>query len=148
MEPTKESDTRMSSRSSSSKQLMIVAAVVVVLVAVIGLVAMKPKKASSPTTNNTTKALAAAEVAITANGFSPATIKVKKGQTVTWINRDEKAHQVESDPYPTAETLPDLKSEAPTEKGQSYSFTFEQTGTFTYHDRLNPIKLKGTVIVE
>ena len=29
----------------------------------------------------------------------------------------------------------------------SFSFTFENTGTFTYHDELNPSKFKGTIIV-
>lgn len=90
----------------------------------------------------------AADVSITGSGFNPATIKIKKGQTVTWTNLDSKPHQVESDPFPTAEKLPELNAETPSEKGGSYSYTFEKSGTYTYHDRLNPLRFQGTVIVE
>lgn len=90
---------------------------------------------------------APAAVEITKAGFYPATISVKKGSVVTWTNKDTKPHQVASDPHPTHTALPGLGSIVLT-KGDSFSFIFEKTGTYTYHDHLNPLKFKGTIIVE
>lgn len=89
-----------------------------------------------------------ATVTISANGFTPQTIKIKKGQTIEWINDDSNSHQIASDPFPDHSTLPDLFVESPLGKGESFSYTFEKTGTFTYHDQLKPAAFKGTVIVE
>jgi plastocyanin len=86
-------------------------------------------------------------VEISKDGFVPATISVKKGQVVVWTNNDQKPHQVATDPYPSNDTVAGLLSD-PLTTGDSFSFTFDQTGTFTYHDNLNPLKLKGTIVVE
>lgn len=88
-----------------------------------------------------------AQVTITDKGFSPATIKVKKGSQVTWTNLDKAPHLVASDPHPTHTLLPGLESPVLL-SNDSYSFIFEKVGSFTYHDHLNPYKFKGTVIVE
>lgn len=86
-------------------------------------------------------------IEITDSGFVPATIEITKGDSVTWTNLDKKSHQIASDPYPTNTLLPDLVSE-PLFTNDSFTFTFDQVGTFTYHDNLNPLKLRGTVIVK
>jgi len=89
-----------------------------------------------------------AQVVISNDGVDPATIEIKKGQSVQWVNNDGKPHQIASDPYPDQTLLPGLDSEEPLTEGETYSFTFEKTGTFTYHDHLNPSDIKGTVIVK
>lgn len=81
-------------------------------------------------------------------GFMPAVIKVRKGQTVTWTNNDTKLHRVSSDPHPLHNGLFGFDSVEPLGKNETYSFIFEKTGKFTYHDHLNPLKFKGMVIVE
>lgn len=86
-------------------------------------------------------------VSITAGGFVPATVEIEKGSSVTWINLDKKSHQVASDPHPTHTLLPELVSD-PLFTNDSFTFTFDKTGTFTYHDHLNPLKLRGTVVVK
>ena len=78
--------------------------------------------------------------------FSPAVLTIKKGDTVTWINEDSAPHKVASDPYPAHTDLPGLVSGA-LAQGDSYSFTFSQTGTFGYHCHLHP-SMTGKVIVE
>jgi plastocyanin len=88
-----------------------------------------------------------AQVEITKGSFSPATLKIAKGDIVVWTNKDTSPHQVASDPYPSNDTVPGLLSD-PLAANESFSFTFDETGTFTYHDNLNPLKLKGTVVVE
>ena len=88
-----------------------------------------------------------AEVSITATGFNPATIKIKKGDQVMWKNTDSNPHRVFAEPYPTKSSLPDLDSGS-LAPGTSYGFIFEQTGTFKYTDYNNPTKFLGTIIVE
>lgn len=88
------------------------------------------------------------KITITKNGFEPATVKIKKGQTVEWVNEDVKDHQIAPDPHPAHTSLPALAETDPIESEESMSFIFEQTGTYTYHDHLNPLKFKGAVIVE
>jgi len=88
-----------------------------------------------------------AQVEIVKGSFSPATLKIAKGDIVVWTNKDTSSHQVASDPYPSNDAVPGLLSD-PLAAGDSFSFTFNQAGTFTYHDNLNPQKLNGTIVVE
>jgi plastocyanin len=86
-----------------------------------------------------TPALAATRnVAITSTGFSPATVTITAGDTVTWRNRDTANHQVSSDTG--AFVSPILRP------NQTYSFTFANPGTYRYRDALRPAE-RGTVIV-
>src|SRR3989337_1836869 len=63
-----------------------------------------------------------AEVAITKDGFMPATISIVAGQQVTFVNEDRKAHRVIA--YPLNKSLPELDSEdlQPTD---SFTYSFE-----------------------
>jgi plastocyanin len=74
--------------------------------------------------------------------FSPATLTIKTGTVVTWINQDGAPHQIASDPEsPVQFTSESLAN------GASYQFTFNQTGTYTYHCSIHP-SMKGTIIVQ
>lgn len=90
---------------------------------------------------------ASGEVSINSRGVTPPSIKIKKGDSVTWTNQDSAAHAL-------VLTSPNLPAELegfggePMSAGESYSFTFEATGTFTYQDPENPEKVKGTIVVE
>jgi len=70
--------------------------------------------------------------------FDPPSITIAPGTTVTWTNQDSVAHTVTGDNVGLAS--------GHLAKGQSYSFTFNQAGTFTYHCSIHPT-MKGTVIV-
>lgn len=113
---------------------------------------LKPPIAPAPTVPpKVTKPVlpsAEAKVTIGKEGFTPSTVLVKKGSQVTWINTDEEPHQVVSDPHPTHSNLPSLEMDEPLLTNESFTFTFEKVGTFAYHDELNPLDLKGTIIVE
>jgi plastocyanin len=89
-----------------------------------------------------------AQVQITNNGFSPETISIKKGSSVNFENTDNLPHWIASDPHPTHSNLPELDSRQALLEGETYIFTFQETGVFTYHDHLNPFDFNGTVIVE
>ncbi|MCR4306086.1 MAG: plastocyanin/azurin family copper-binding protein [Candidatus Daviesbacteria bacterium] len=74
--------------------------------------------------------------------FIPSVIQVTPGTIVTWINQDSISHTTISDSSTGAESW-DSGNIGP---GQSYSRTFTQVGTYTYHCNLHPA-IKGSVQV-
>lgn len=59
--------------------------------------------------------------------FNPPQVKLERGATVTWINRDQVAHDVtEGNRVYNKFTSPDV------EPGQSYSHTFNESGEVRY----------------
>ena len=86
-------------------------------------------------------------VSITSNGtfaFSPATITIKVGTTVTWTNNTSAPHTVTSDDGTTFDSGLNTPIGA---NGGTFSFTFTKAGTFTYHCQIHPF-MKATVIVQ
>lgn len=96
-------------------------------------------QATEPASEDSDQAVSTNSVTISDFAFSPASITVKKGTTVTWTNQDSVAHTVTSDSGNMLDSP--LFSE-----GETFSFTFNQTGTFTYHCTPHP-QMKGTVVV-
>ena len=58
--------------------------------------------------------------------FNPPSLKINKGDTVVWTNKDSAPHTVVSD------SGDELASDS-LSNGQTYSHTFNQAGTFNYH---------------
>ena len=93
-------------------------------------------------------------VEIKSSGFSPKILEINSGDTVTWINRDSSSHWPASAVHPTHTVYPEpggcIGSKFDACKGlsnrESYSFTFDEEGTWKYHDHLNPSST-GTIIV-
>ncbi len=146
----------------------LVIAVVVILVLIVGgwlLTRPKQPAMSSPETQST-QAPASTEsaaptstasegammkkdsnlVKITANGFSPKSITVKTGESITWENTDSSNHTVNSDNHPTHLLYPFLNLGV-IKPGDKKSVASPKAGTFTYHDHLNP-SLTGSVTVQ
>ncbi len=69
--------------------------------------------------------------------FSPATLTVKKGATVTWTNNDPAAHTIKSNSFNSGSLA----------KGDTFKFTFDSAGTFDYSCGIHPSML-GKIIVE
>jgi plastocyanin len=72
--------------------------------------------------------------------FSPKTITVARGSTVTWTNRDEILHTVTSDatPRPFDGELDG--------RGKTFAHRFDRAGRFAYHCERHP-GMHGTVVV-
>lgn len=83
-----------------------------------------------------------ASVSITARSFTPGTVKIKRGESVAWLNKDRSMHLIVSD-----SDLAGFKGQGNLLFNDMYLYTFNAVGTYTYHDQLNP-SLKGTVVVE
>jgi plastocyanin len=88
---------------------------------------------------------ATVHVSIVDFGFSPSSITVAAGTTVTWTNTGSVMHSVSSnsgafDSSPTCPTGPCISP------GSSFSHVFAQAGSFSYHCRVHS-NMTGTVIV-
>lgn len=71
--------------------------------------------------------------------FSPATLTVKVGDTVTWTNQDSMGHSATADDQSFDTGVFD--------QGKSGTVTFSKTGTFTYHCSIHT-SMHGTIIVQ
>lgn len=83
-------------------------------------------------------------ILIDGNGYQNKNPVIKTGDTVTFINKDNKLHWPGADPHPTHSSYPDFDSLGGISNNQSYSFTFTEPGLYYYHDHLFPLEL-GTV---
>ncbi len=71
--------------------------------------------------------------------FSPRTLTVPAGATVTWINQDEAPHNV-------ADVDKKFKSRI-LDTGESFSYRFDTPGTYNYFCSIHP-HVRGKVIVK
>jgi len=99
-------------------------------------------------------------VVYTNSGYSPNTLTIKKGETVTFKNQSSRSMWPASAVHPThqvysgtslSEHCPDKTGTAFDAckgflPGQSWSFKFDKVGTWKYHDHLNP-SATGTIVV-
>lgn len=86
-------------------------------------------------------------LSMTDAGFSPATLNIKKGDTVAFTNNGTALHWPASAPHPTHTNYPGFDAGRALEPGESWTFQFDKIGTWTYHDHLNPAT-KGTIVVK
>jgi len=94
----------------------------------------------------TTSPQANMAVNITAGGFTPQTLAIKSGTTVTWTNTSGGDVSINSDPHPTHTLYPPLNLGRVSDGG-SVSLTFNKAGSYGYHNHLNPAQ-KGTIVVQ
>jgi plastocyanin len=71
--------------------------------------------------------------------FSPATMTVSAGATVTWTNLDEEPHTVVSDAG--------LFRSGAIDTHESFSFKFDKPGTYHYTCSIHP-RMVGTIVVQ
>lgn len=81
------------------------------------------------------------------SGFSPATLTVPRGTKVTFRNDSRKQMWVASDPHPVHTNLSPFDSREGIAPGGSYSYTFNDSGTWGYHNHLDSGD-EGTITVE
>jgi plastocyanin len=69
--------------------------------------------------------------------FDPADLTISKGTAVTWTNNDSAPHQIKSTTFNSSSLG----------KGQTFSFTFNDAGTFDYSCAIHPSML-GKIVVK
>lgn len=75
--------------------------------------------------------------------FNPSTITIKKGSIVTWVNQDSAPHRIAS-----GSGSPANFSSNNLNKGNTYQFTFNQTGTFNYYCAVHPSMTAKIIVTE
>lgn len=76
------------------------------------------------------------DVTIASFAFTPASVTVSVGDSVTWTNNDGATHTATGSGFDTGQIAP----------GASKSVTMTTAGTFTYHCAIHP-SMTGTVVV-
>ena len=115
----------------------------------------EPTSPESSSSTSTEKAVEG-DVTLVSLNFMPETLTVSVGDTVTWVNGESITHTITSGTFSDVDETTGLRgSEAAdgvfdeklSEKGGTFSYTFETAGTFQYfcdiHDGMN-----ATVVVE
>lgn len=119
--------------------------------------AQTPGSAVSATVTASTGAPMTATVTYNGSSFSPSTVTIAKGGTVTFTSSSG-SMWVASNPHPSHEGYsgttrsqhcPDVAGTAFDQcaPGTSYSFVFQKSGSWGYHNHLNA-SMSGTVIVQ
>lgn len=108
---------------------------ILLVLGIVGVVGVSGCTSQNQTSNSS---VGANSVAIQNMAFNPTTLTVPVGTTVTWKNLDSTSHHVVSD---TGAFDSGVLS-----NGQSYSFTFNQAGSFPYHCSIHP-SMTGTIVV-
>ena len=124
---------------------------------IVAIAALSACSAAADSTKDAPGRSESAEVVIEGLIFEPDSVTVDVGDTVTWINKDEVDHTVTSGkpgdqgvPGVDEATKPELDGnfDEPLERvGSTFSFTFEERGTYTYFCRVHAA-MKAVVVVE
>lgn len=83
----------------------------------------------------------------TDSGYSPAEVTVSSGTKVVFKNGSSSLMWTASNPHPVHTDLSSFDAKSGASAGGTYSFTFEEFGTFQYHNHAKPAH-GGKVIVE
>jgi plastocyanin len=102
-----------------------------------------PTPTSLPSPTPTPKATVVTVKIVEVNGkyaFQPATLSIKMGTQVVWLNTSDAPHTVTSD------TSGVFGSPSTLTQNQTFKFTFTSAGTFPYHCNIHPY-MKATITV-
>jgi plastocyanin len=92
-----------------------------------------------------------ATITINANGaLTPATVTINSGESVTFVNNHNRAHQMSSDPHPNHTDCPAVNAVGTLDTGQSRSTSALTTSrTCGIHDHLdeNNASLRGSIVI-
>ncbi len=105
-------------------------------VTAVGVAALWLVAASSP---SSAAPLDSTQIVIKDLGFTPNSLTVKAGSTVTWANMDDEPHTVVSDTG--------LFRSGAMDTNESFSFKFDKTGTYHFTCSIHP-RMVGTIVVQ
>src|SRR3989344_5596916 len=77
-------------------------------------------------------------ISMTDTGFVPPQGTINSGTGVRFVNDGQTQPWPASAVHPTHEILPEFDSKQGVATGDDYSYTFTKTGTWNFHDHLNP----------
>jgi hypothetical protein len=103
-----------------------------------------PTPTPTPTPGGTT-------ITITANGAAPRTLTVPVGSRVTFVNNDNRPHEMNSDPHPEHTECPAINDVGFITQGQSRAtgnLTTVRTCRFHDHNQPTNTALQGTIVIQ
>ena len=106
----------------------------ILALALVGALAALTSFGAPPTTRAAQHAIQIADSA-----FSPATMTITVGDTVTWTNADGRPHTVTSNDG--------AFDSGNLDEGQAFTFTFGEPGTYTYHCNYHD-QMQATIVVQ
>lgn len=86
-------------------------------------------------------------VEINDNGFIPKELTIRKCTNVTFKNTGTTEHYPVTDPHPEHTALPEFDAKTPIASGSSWSYLFNTSGAWKYHDEITP-EHRGTITVQ
>ena len=86
-------------------------------------------------------------ITYTNEGYTPKTLAIKQGETVIFRNESSGDMWPASAPHPAHTIYPEFDAKRAIPAGETYEFTFTRTGSWNFHNHLNPTKF-GTITVE
>jgi len=122
-----------------------VAAVLAVILAACG-----GSSATSPSTGGSAGPSGATITILLGGTVSPKTVQVNVGQSVTFINNDNRVHDMTSDPHPTHTQCPPTNAVGSLSPGQTkLTNAYTTATTCGFHDHGDPdtVNLQGTITV-
>jgi len=109
----------------------------------------KSSSSIASTNNEATVSIVKGATSLNSKAFAPNPIKIKTGNTITWINNDNTIHTVSSG-KPNSQDAGQIFDSGLTSlisPSKSYSHKFTNPGEFSYFCRLHP-NMVGTIEVE
>lgn len=85
-------------------------------------------------------------VRYTNRGYVPAELEISVGTMVQFLNESDSEMWVASNEHPGHTDLPTFDQFSPSSKSSTYTYTFDEVGTWSFHDHLKPTFV-GTVNV-
>jgi plastocyanin len=108
---------------------------------------MEEEEMTADANYTVTDAPSVAEFVYTKDGYSPKTVTIKAGETISFINKSEIETQPSFGEHMNHAAYPDKKVHPSLKMGESDKITFPEAGTFEFHNHHNEDH-KGTVVVE
>ncbi len=85
-------------------------------------------------------------VVFTKNGFVPSELQINKGDAVSFKNDQKEPSWPASDSHPMHSNYPGFDALRGLQGGESWLFTFNEPGNWSYHDHIN-VSFTGKIIV-
>ncbi len=78
--------------------------------------------------------------------FNPKKLFIKDGDTVTWVNLEDKEHKIILEKAPRIADI--FESQPLKQYGEKWSYTFKTSGTYLYNGSSRDPMVKGVIIVD
>lgn len=125
---------------------VIIGIIVLVLLIGVGFIVSSNKKTASSPPSAVMTPQKQNTITLTSAGFSPGTLTIKAGDTVTWVNKSGTDATINSSPHPVHTDYPPLNLGA-FPNGGILTLAFPKAGIYKYHNHLNPSEV-GNIVVQ